>query len=1057
MDEKNRLTQSSKDAVVRSKFWGTISLAGVLLLICVYSLVFTLSLENATGLPIVMVMLLVVAAANLTSIVLTIRHRQELGFGLTFSSLLLTVVVAALFLEGRAPTFSLALLIVSVIGIAALSSRRSQWWYAAFAVVTLALVWVFEWIDPAWRQTINAQPVGVFAAVIFTVVFLLSQQSRIWDAISFSLRLKITVWTGVTLAGISIFLIAYSTITGRQANIEAAQTEALAIAASEAKQVRADTEVPLDTARALAQALTAVKDPANTDSLSRSQVNAMLRQVLIENPNFLGTYTLWEPNAFDGLDARFQGAEAHDETGRFIPYWVRADDGSVNVTALIDYETPGTGDWYILPRQTKTEMTIAPLIYPINGVDTVMASFVVPILYDDKFYGITGVDAPIGFVQDIVDKIDLYDGKADAFLMTSDGTLIGVRNRPELVNQPATAVLPDFSDLQARIEAEDAFISLSRDGQYLRAFAPVHIGETGTHWSFGLIIPFSEITAPAAKAALLQGVIGLILILLALTLLWFLSGQIVRPLRSLTTVATAVSQGNLNVKADVQVNDEAGVLANAFNLMIVQLRDSFSRLEERVAERTRNLELAAEVGRTVSQVRALDVMLTDAAELIREQFDLYYVQVYLTDLSREHLNLQAGTGQVGAQLLARSHRLVIDAASINGRAALEKKSVVISDTTASAAFKPNPLLPDTRSEMAVPLLIGDRVVGVLDMQSERPGALSQDILPAFEALAGQVAIAIQNANYLAEAEQSRAEVEAQARRSSRSNWAEYLDAIHKPEESGFVFEQNKITPLTRAGEPLAENAMVAPIAVTGETVGNLVVELGGRSSIARAEELINTVARQVAQQIENLRLLDSAERYRAEAEQASRRLTHEGWQDYLDQKSVNGLGYVYDLKEVRPCSAEESSRVQESALSLPLKVRDETVGKLSVQGLGSGDEEAASLASAVAERLGAHIEGLRLSLQTEQALATTQKQARREQALRQITSAVRGSTDPSVILRTAARELGNILGRQTIVRLATAKETQTNQADRPADIAGEAVANESVSPAESPKADGGNE
>ena len=512
-----------------------------------------------------------------------------------------------------------------------------------------------------------------------------------------------------------------------------------------------------------------------------------------------------------------------------------------------------------------------------------------------------------------------------------------------------------------------------------------------------------------------------------------------RPVRALTGVANAVSQGNLNVQADVQVTDETGVLANAFNLMITQLRDSFSKLEERVAERTRNLELAAEVGRTVSQVRALDIMLTDAAELIRKQFDLYYVQVYLTDPSRENLNLQAGTGQVGAQLLARRHRLVINTVSINGRAVLDKKSVVISDTTASVTFKPNPLLPDTRSEMAVPLLIGDRVVGVLDMQSERPGSLSQDILPAFEALAGQMAIAIQNASLLAEAQEARREVEAQARRLSRSNWAEYLDAIHKPEESGFVFEQNRIAPLARTGEQSAENAMVAPIAVTGETVGSLMVELGGQSSIARAGELVNTVARQVAQQIEALRLLDSAERYRAEAEQASRRLTHEGWQDYLDQKSANGLGYMYDLKEVRPCNEEESSRAQEAALNLPLKVRDETVGKLAIQGLGSGDEEAASLASAVAERLGAHIEGLRLSLQTEQALATTRKQAQREQALRQITSAVRGSTDPSVILRTAARELGNILGRQTVVRL----ETNPTLQDKP------------TAPDELPDADGG--
>src|SRR6185503_1969421 len=145
--------------------------------------------------------------------------------------------------------------------------------------------------------------------------------------------------------------------------------------------------------------------------------------------------------------------------------------------------------------------------------------------------------------------------------------------------------------------------------------------------------------------------------------------------------------------------------------------------------------------------------------------------------------------------------LPLNISSINGRAATEKKSVVIADTTASGTFRPNPLLPNTRAEMAIPLLVGEKVVGVLDLQSEKANALSQELLPAFEALAGQLAIAIQNANLLAEAEQARAEVEAQARRLVRANWADYQDAIHKPEETGFVFEQNKVMRLTQT-EPI---------------------------------------------------------------------------------------------------------------------------------------------------------------------------------------------------------------------------------------------------------------
>ena len=489
--------------------------------------------------------------------------------------------------------------------------------------------------------------------------------------------------------------------------------------------------------------------------------------------------------------------------------------------------------------------------------------------------------------------------------------------------------------------------------------------------------------------------------------------------------------------------------------------------------RTRGLNVAIEVGRSLSQVRALDVTLKDAAELIRSRFDLYYVQIYLTNPANNLLLLQAGTGTVGAELVGQGHHLTLDNTSINGRAAVEKNSVVISDTSvndtsslyffsrsrqikkkdisdssSSGIFRPNPLLPDTLSEIAIPLILDEKVVGVLDLQNNKINSLNQDTLPAFETLAGQLAIAIQNANFLAETQRARAELEAQARHLTHTNWVDYLDAVHQPEEIGFVYEQNQIAPLKR-DEQAKDDALIAPISVTGESLGNLVVEMEGQSPIARVDELINTVARQVAQQIENLRLLDNAERYRAETEQASRRQTLEGWKDYAEANIAKGLSYVYDLKEVRPLNPDKDSQADASALSLPLKVRDETVGKLVVQGVEKDDNETRDLVTAVAERLGAHIENLRLS---EQSLG----RARREQALSQITSAVRGSTDPATILRSAARELGTLLGRKTIIRLATEK---TSQMEHSADLVGEAAANnenESVSPAELPNADGGN-
>jgi GAF domain-containing protein len=157
------------------------------------------------------------------------------------------------------------------------------------------------------------------------------------------------------------------------------------------------------------------------------------------------------------------------------------------------------------------------------------------------------------------------------------------------------------------------------------------------------------------------------------------------------------------------------------------------------------------------------------------------------------------------------------------------------------------------------------------------------------------------------------------------------------------------------------------------------------------------------------------------------------------------MSYFYDLNEVLPSNKQSQP---EEGLTLPLKVRDETIGKLVIQGVESNDSEAMSFINTVSERLGAHIENLRLSEQS-------QEKAQRERALRQITSAVRGSNDPAIILRSAARELGALLGRKTIVRVAT------SQTEHPANLTDKSVAsneNESVSPAtELPNADGGNE
>jgi len=560
--------------------------------------------------------------------------------------------------------------------------------------------------------------------------------------IKLSIRTKITLWTGLCLVLVLASLIGYSVITLRKTSIDSSTKEAAAIAEINAGSVKSQLDTPLLTARTLAQSLSAMKDPGIPTSLSRDQVNAMLRQILIDNPSFLGVNTLWEPNEFDGLDAKYSGAVAHDATGRFIPYWVRGDNGIIHTEALAQYETPGVGDWYILPRSTKKEVTFAPLLFSIQGQDVVVASFVVPIIQNDKFYGVAGVDAPIGFVQQLVDNINLYDGTTNAVLFTDTGTLIAVHQQPELTNQPANLIYADFDKIQPQLNSP--FSRLSPDGNYLQIFSPINIGEGGTHWVMGLIIPFEKITAPATSAAIRQVTIGLGLTLLALVLIWLLAGQIVRPMQVLTNAATSVSQGDWTVKANVHSNDEAEVLADAFNLMTSQLQTVFGTLEQRVADRTKALATSSEVSRRISTILDRKELVNEVVNQVNNAFGYYHTQIYFFDADRENLIMAGGTGEAGKMMLEQYHK-VASGRGLVGRSAESNEPVLVSNTSENSEWLPNPLLPDTKSEMAIPISIGDKVLGVLDVQHNKVDGLQREDIDSLQSIANQVAVAVQNA------------------------------------------------------------------------------------------------------------------------------------------------------------------------------------------------------------------------------------------------------------------------------------------------------------------------
>lgn len=459
----------------------------------------------------------------------------------------------------------------------------------------------------------------------------------------------------------------------------------------------------------------------------------------------------------------------------------------------------------------------------------------------------------------------------------------------------------------------------------------------------------------------------LIIAIVVVVIAFFLGRLITHPIIQLNEVAIQIASGNLTAEARVKSRDEIGTLAATFNNMTSQLRNLVGSLEQRVVDRTHDLELAAEVGRTITEkIVNLDELLSTAVELIRSRFDLYYTQVYLADAKGRSLTLRAGTGEVGKQLLDRKHNLLIDSSSLNGQAVLEKQAVIVKDTLQSATFKPNSLLQNTRSEGVVPLIVGDRVIGVLDMQSEQPDAFNETNLAAFKTLAGQLAIAIQNAALLEQAEEARAEVEAQIRHRSEEGWQDFLNAIEQGQKVGLAYNLTNINRLdvdefaATSGEYLS-----SPLVVMGAELG--MIKVAGRQDqdwTASEAEVVHAATAQLAQHLENLRLLAQAKRYQAQAEQAVRRLTREGWDHYKQSLADSTTGYAYDLVNVQPLSANSNGHSSQT-FTQPLLVRDETIGELAIHGMDH-DQEASEIIAAVAQQLSGHIENLRLLEQTQQ-------------------------------------------------------------------------------------------
>ncbi len=350
---------------------------------------------------------------------------------------------------------------------------------------------------------------------------------------------------------------------------------------------------------------------------------------------------------------------------------------------------------------------------------------------------------------------------------------------------------------------------------------------------------------------------------------------IVPPLNRLRRATQAMRDGDFNVEVtDVQRGDEIGALAVSFVTMREQVRGLIDDLEERVEKRSRDIAATQEISRFAVSQRDLGLLLNRVVDLIVERFpNIYHAQIFLIDSASEWAVLRSSTGEPGQQLLSRGHRLGVGSVSVIGQVTQQGRLVVARDTAASQVHRRNEFLPDTRAELAIPLRIGDEVIGALDVQSRLRDAFAEDEVAILSTMADQIAVAIQNARLYEESTRRVAEIEDINRKATLRAWQDYMrdQRTHVLIEEAGVATDIDMSPLRQQamltgevalGQTTVRNTVpiAVPIRLRGQTLGSVEWEVPAASFGEDRLELAKELANRLALSLDNARLFQESQR-----------------------------------------------------------------------------------------------------------------------------------------------------------------------------------------------------
>jgi GAF domain-containing protein/HAMP domain-containing protein len=534
-----------------------------------------------------------------------------------------------------------------------------------------------------------------------------------------------------------------------------------------------------------------------------------------------------------------------------------------------------------------------------------------PVYFQDQFKGVLTADFKLENIAETINTIKV-GSTGYAFLIDNDGHLIAMPPvgyeffglEPEVIEmnqEPQQTIFDGDNPVEIQqitrrmVVGGSGLISTTVNNvDTFIAYTPL----VGNEFSLGIIVPVEELTQPVAatrnevnlqvQLALRSAAIILIALLVAAIIVSISLGQVISaPLLRLTHTSNQILDGNLSARAEITTSDETGTLAQAFNAVTSQLGEILAGLERTIDERTselfvvsqsnerraRQFQSISHVARTISSTLDIDSLLTQITTVINREFGFYHVGVFLLDTTGEYAVLSAAYSEGGQTMLARGHRLKVGEKGLVGFVSSTGRPRVALDTGADAVFFNNPDLPDTRSEIALPLRAGDITIGVLDVQSTNQQAFSPEDVDILSTLADQVSIAIQNARQNEQTQKALAESKALSRQFVQSGWQQFtkrqnlLGVHHTGATASLLYAKSsngngKNVNTANQLKLKGRGAILSiPIKLRGEVIGSVDVQAPDNRQWDQDElDILTAIIERAAIAMENSRLLTESQK-----------------------------------------------------------------------------------------------------------------------------------------------------------------------------------------------------